>query len=173
LGANQEGDMPDHDKQVKASQIASEMIQYLQARQKAGGFSQKDIVFLMQKWIQLGMFFEKGGDPAREGVNYFAWAKKNLLEDYKANPRATPQVQSKEDIGHAPKASMQFYKSLSALSNVIYSDNMIQRGYAFNDAEGAFEAMISAYRIKLAADRNAESQFRHLVNNLRHQHAVQ
>lgn len=165
--------MPDHAKQVKASQIALEMIVYLKARQQAGGFSQDDMVFLMKKWILLGMYFEKGGDPKREGPNYFTFAKKQLLEDYKANPLATAPVLSREDIGHGPKPSMQFYKSLSALSNTIYSNNMVQRGYAFNDAEGAFEVMVSAYRIKLAADRHAEAHFRHLVNVLRHQHALQ
>ena len=141
-------------------------------KQKAGGFSQEDILFLMKKWIEVGMNFEKGGDPKREGANYFKFAKENLLGDYKADPNAIPPVQSKESIGHAPKPSLEFYKKLNFLYNLALSDDMNQRGYAFNDAEGAFNVMIAGYRIKLAADRSNETHFRNALARLRHAHSL-
>jgi hypothetical protein len=164
--------MPDHESKVRASQAIFDMIKVMIQAQQSGGFTQDTMLLLMKKWIFVGIYFDKGGDPKREGQNYFTFAKGAILEDYKADPNATPPVQSFESIGHAPKASVEFYKKLSNLANQAYSDNMIQRGYAFNDAEGAFLVMIMTYRIKLAADKRGEQEFRQKVNRLRSAHSL-
>jgi hypothetical protein len=164
--------MADPAMKAKASHSIFEMITFLKDKQKSGGFSQEDILFLLKKWVQIGENFEKGGDPQREGANYFKFAKDNLLEDYKADPTAIPPVQSFDSIGNPPSASLEFYKKLNFLFNMALSDDMIQRSYAFNDAEGAFFVMIAAYRTKLAANRNNEAHFRNAVARLRHAHSL-
>ncbi|HEY1336567.1 MAG TPA: hypothetical protein VGF59_03615 [Bryobacteraceae bacterium] len=164
--------MGDHAKNVEAGQKVTELINLMKNAQKAGGFDQETTLEIVEKWIELGMAFEKGGDPKREGANYFKFAKQFLLQDYLADPKATPPVQSYEDIGHAPKASKVFYEKLNMLANFCLSDNMIQRGYAFNDTEGAFLVMLATYRIKLAADRKEELKFRHAIGRLKHKQTL-
>jgi hypothetical protein len=170
------------DEATLASQLILSMIIRLQGAQKAHGVTQDDMLFLVQKWIQLSMHFQRGGEAdrlrvgvvkdARKQALAFANSRGGLLSDFKGDPKAQIIVQSLDDSKNPPKPSVAFFKSLNNLANFVFSEHENQRMMAFNDAEGAFAVLYYNYRTKLAADRSAESNFRNSIARLKNAHSI-
>jgi hypothetical protein len=165
-----------------ASQIILSMIVRLQVVQKASKLTQDDMLFLVQKWIQLSMHFQRGGEAnrlrvgvvkdARKQALAYANSKGGLLGDFKGDPQAQVIVQSLDDRNNPPKPSVAFFKSLNNLANFVFSEHENQRMTAFNDVEGAFAVLYYNFRTKLAANRSDESNFRNSIARLRNAHSI-
>ena len=185
-----EGD-PDWDKVTLESgdkdlsyRLILSMLLRMQDAQKAGGLSQDDMLFLVQNWIELGMHFQRGGEANRLKVGVVADARKQalayakskggLLADWTVDPKH-PMVRQTYDqtlMRNPPKPSAEFYKSLNNLMNNVDNDHYYQRMGAYSDAEGTFAVLYFDYRIKLAADKDAETIFRQSVARLRNGHSI-
>jgi hypothetical protein len=154
----------------------------LKAAQDGGGLSQDDMISLLQNWIKLTMHFQRGGEAsrlrygvvkdARTEALAFAKSKGGLLTDRKFDPKEQMTVESYEDRDNPPDERVVLQDRLTDLMNVVNSADLLQREPAYNQAEGAFGVLYWNYRIRLAANPDAEQHFRNLVARLRNGHVL-
>jgi hypothetical protein len=184
-GGEDDGSTPtvtiDRDEAITVSQYILAMITRLQAAKDAGGLSQDDMLFLLQRWIKVQMLFQRGGGASSLRVGVVKdmrkealandLSKNGILRDYKANPTDQQVYQSYDEVVKPQlrrKPSVVLYEALNNLMNFVYNDALFERQSAFNQAEGAMNVLYYNYRIKLSADKSAEQLFRQSVARLRH-----
>ena len=151
-----------------AANLIAELLRFLASHPK--GYSSDDMMYIIRTWGKIATNIQKGGDPRRDGAAYWRVMQMGILRDNVTS--STVMHHASPDDDPSVKPSQAFRAALGDLVNSIFGNNPSLLSLNFNRAEGAFNIMLTGFRIKLAqADPSASQTFRLSLNRLSHQHA--